>query len=273
MMKGQLNLLAAVVLLAIVAATLSTCGQSITNVPTEVTPTNEHVLVNANVTDVPTREALANEYALDTADVNDINVTGQVVGVVNDRGYQAFLWENGELTWLGTLGGDESEVFDINDRGQMVGRAETADGWAHAFLYDQGVITDLGIPGYTSMASRINERGQIEGTYANYGAFRAFFWENGVFTDLGMLSDTAQAIWPADLNNQGQIVGSGRIERDQGARPFLWENGQLTALADSGSAHDINDKGQIVGDIHLEDGVTQAVLWEQGAIKDLGVEP
>ena len=45
---------------------------------------------------------------------------------------------------LGTLGGRESEAFDLNDQGQVVGWADTAEGDHHPFLWDPAAgMTDL----------------------------------------------------------------------------------------------------------------------------------
>ena len=213
---------------------------------------------------------------LGDADVHAVNDRGQMVGVAETAsGYQGFLWDNGTLVWVGTLGGDESKVEDINSQGQMVGCAEDAQGNARAVLYDQDVITDLGAPGWATCAKRINDHGQIMGTYnrSAYGRTRyhAFFWDQGVFTDLGMLGNNADAIWPLDMNNAGQIVGSGRTYYNYGSQPFLWEQGRLIPLAPaSGEARDINDRGQVVGYIVADDGATHAVRWEQGTMTELG---
>jgi probable HAF family extracellular repeat protein len=48
------------------------------------------------------------------------------------------------MTDLGTLGGTYSAAFGINDRGEIVGEAETATGDVHAFLFKDGVMHDLG---------------------------------------------------------------------------------------------------------------------------------
>jgi probable HAF family extracellular repeat protein len=50
----------------------------------------------------------------------------------------AFLYSDGKMTDLGTLGGKESVAFGINDAGQIVGWADNANGYAHAFLYSFG---------------------------------------------------------------------------------------------------------------------------------------
>ena len=61
---------------------------------------------------------------------------------------QAFIWENGQMTDLKTLGGSCASAFALNNRGQVVGGATIAgDTESHAFLWERGVMKDLGALG------------------------------------------------------------------------------------------------------------------------------
>src|SRR5947199_10482877 len=69
------------------------------------------------------------------------------------------------LVELGTIPGClESRPTAINNRGQVVGWSETAEGFSRAFLWANGAMTDLKDPdGSQSIACGINNVGTIVG--------------------------------------------------------------------------------------------------------------
>src|SRR5262249_2704893 len=96
---------------------------------------------------------------------------------------------------LGTLGGPSSRAFWINEVGQIVGDSDTAAGQSHAFLWENGVLTDLGtLEGGTSSSvftagRMINNAGHVAANCDLQGGtvFHACLWQHGVMIDLGTL--------------------------------------------------------------------------------------
>ncbi|MGA3319084.1 MAG: hypothetical protein ABSC64_21920 [Candidatus Korobacteraceae bacterium] len=105
----------------------------------------------------------------------DINNLGQVVGISDlpgDTTGHAFLWQRRTgMMDLGTLPGDVGSDGDgINDLGQVVGGSWDAEGNDRAYLWQNGVMTDLNTlippdsPLYLIEATgTINDLGQIAG--------------------------------------------------------------------------------------------------------------
>jgi len=189
-----------------------------------------------------------------------INDHDQVVGIslVSGNGaYHGFIWQNGEMTNLGTLGGQHVEPFAINNAGQVTGKADNYAGVYHAFLWQNGSMTDLGtLPGGTSStAASINQSGEVVGQSTNAaGALHATSWYNGTVTDLGLLPGGYSSV-ANSVNDSGVVAGvSSTVFQNQTA--VVWGDGtifNLNTLLPSGSgwilnsATAINDLGQVTG--------------------------
>jgi probable HAF family extracellular repeat protein len=149
-----------------------------------------------------------------------ISESGDVAGVSGGR---AFLYHNGQLTDLGTLGGSFSLAGALNDSGQVVGASSLpGDQAVHAFLYRAGRMTDLGsLGGGFSFANGISQSVSfIVGESAtSTGSSHAFLYRAGRLRDLGTLGgDFATA---AAVNDSGQIVGGSSLAGDLTAHAFL----------------------------------------------------
>ncbi len=178
---------------------------------------------------------------------------------------------------LGTLGGQQSMAFGINENNEVVGAAQTADGVWHAFLYTtEGQMIDLGVlNGFDeSRAFGINATRQIVGTAAigEGDPSRAFAWHAGNRLDLGTLGGiNSQAL---GINNLRQAVGA--AQNASGAwRACRWEIGNKTDLGvlpghtQSGAAA-INNAGRIVGWSEDGEGERRAVLWDLDQMTEIG---
>jgi probable HAF family extracellular repeat protein len=190
----------------------------------------------------------------------------------------AFIWENGQMTDLRTLGGSCASAFALNNRGQVVGGATIAgDTESHAFLWERGVMKDLGALGGThGYAGWLNDSGRVVGAATNSGdqALLAFSWKDGAITNLGTLNGDACSAADA-INSKDQVVGgSGFYDAsffpactDAVEHAVLWEDGKILDLNLLVSAPSdltlneatfINDRGEISGFGTLANGDAHA---------------
>jgi probable HAF family extracellular repeat protein len=229
-----------------------------------------------------------------------VNNRGQVVGLFTNTnpdqfsmlglGYQvrAFMWQNGVMQDLGTLGGSDAQALLINERGQVVGWSYTSSdpgacagaGLAlttDSYIWEEGKgMRDLGSLGGTcTVAADINNRGQVVGTSWLTGdqSYRAFLWENGELQDLGgsFGGDSTGAL---AINQAGEAVGFGFLAGNSVHHAALWRQvGHMTDLGtlvngDDTFAFSINAKSQVVG-AEFGTGAGAAFLWENDTIVDL----
>jgi probable HAF family extracellular repeat protein len=210
----------------------------------------------------------------------DVNNRGEAVGISGGSGFGApTLWTRDGPVAIGTLDGFSGQGFasGINNRGQVVGTSRSASGHPHAFLYEQGVLTDLGtLPGVEeSYAADVNERGDIAGgSFTIFGQAHLVLWVGGVIQDLGVVPfDDGIA---TALNNRRQIVGYS--SNTQGNRAWSWQDGSFALLplpewATSSFAWGLNDRGDIVGTAFGPNRAEGVVWTADGAIVAVGTLP
>jgi probable HAF family extracellular repeat protein len=193
---------------------------------------------------------------------------------------RGFVWENDVMHELPTLGGNHGFAASVNNRGQVVGWAETT---VHdptcvgvqvlqfrAVMWEPKSGTKQELPPLhgdsTSAATAINESGQAVGisgdcdqAVGRFSARHAVLWDHGTVTEIPNLGGVT---WhtPMDINGRGDVVGfsnppgPGDPEGEFIAHAFLWTKGSakaqdLHALGDDplSEAFAINSRGQVVG--------------------------
>jgi probable HAF family extracellular repeat protein len=261
--------------------------------PNPLDPFIQHALQwqNGVVSDLGALSGTNNSYA------NWVNASGVAVGnsengsidpLLGFPEVRAVVWSNGQITDLGTLGGNESSAAAINGHGWVVGTttnsvSDTACGLGtqcRAFLWDEKNGTrDIGtLGGPDAFAVFVNDIGQVAGISLidETDPFsHAFLWQNGKMHDIGTLSG-GNFSQPNYLNNRGQVVGSSTLAGDAITHPYLWDHGKLTDLGTFGGTFGeatwINDAGEVVGQAnHAGDVIHTTFLWKDGVMKDLGV--
>ncbi len=182
-------------------------------------------------------------------------------------------------------------VFSLNNLGQVVGAIDSKSHETHAFIWADGMTSDLGTFGAKkSMASGINDAGDIVGTIVTNGERRAFLMHNGQVTTLGVMDTYAKLGDEGDkynggpgtiyyaprvvVNDLGQVTG--KFAAGNGERSFIYNGGQTAyfgVLRDGGIFYpeEMNNRGAILGRVTQREGKMRNVLWREGQVIELGM--
>ena len=208
-----------------------------------------------------------------------------------------FVWQNGQMLRLPTLGGVNGWATEINNSGMIGGSAETTTVdpncpapqkyqfkpvvWSNGAV--QALPTGNDIDGEVWA---VNDLGQAAGATGNCAPFNplgalylnpthAVLWQRGAAIDLGNLGGTTNNL-PHGMNNLGQVVGESDLAGDQTAHAFLSSPG--TRMQDLGAVGSdtfsfgfgINDPGAIVGvSANADFSVVRAFIRQNGTLVDL----
>jgi probable HAF family extracellular repeat protein len=205
---------------------------------------------------------------------NGLNNHGEVVGesfVSGDSTEHPFLWtESAGMQDLGTLGGSFGRAYAINDAGQVVGVAARRNGALRAFLWSDGVMSNLGtVDGDgCSSAYAINAKGQTIGASfaCDFSVVHTFLWENGRMIDLDRFvpPDSGVSLTdPSSINDRGEIVLDGTLNGKQHAFMLVpCHDDETDAEACNDAAEDTNAATQDIrhtnrtSTVATEDGPT-----------------
>ena len=133
-----------------------------------------------------------------------------------------FLWQNGLMTDLGLLPGDEDGGAARASTGRRADRrlvrphrsGHLRDELPRPFVYSNGIMTALPVPSVDSYAGDINDGGVIVGTMRAGGGvskWHAWIYADGVVTNLNTRIPAGSGLhlaYATGINNAGQIVGT-----------------------------------------------------------------
>lgn len=177
-----------------------------------------------------------------------------------------------EVIDLGTLGGDRTWPAALNNLGEVVGSSTTAGDTSHAFLWRNGVLTDISPPTQTiGWAAVINDAGWITG---GGSGGKIPVWRNGVFTGFVSVPSTEYGAWPVRVSSSGDVLVN--LEGHEFPDAHLVRGGTVLKLTTGHSAGlDMNSHEQVVGWIGItyiggSAAETHAFVWDDGVMKDLG---
>ena len=143
--------------------------------------------------------------------VHAMNGAGQILGTAVSGEQRALLWTGQRSVDIGHLGGGYTEVASrgaLSALGHVVGSSKTPEGRFHAFVWRDGVMTDLGEPGRSSFATAVNDLGDAVGAIDGSGGVinQAALWRGGRLVPLPQLEGAPWCI-ARHITNLGHISG------------------------------------------------------------------
>ncbi len=170
------------------------------------------------------------------------------------------------------ISGSSPIGWSTNASGDAVGWSTISGQYPQAFVVNGGTVQFAGtlLGSSASYMIAINDQRVAIGNHGLAFEVRraAMRRPGGPWQPLGTLGGTDAAA--SSINNRMEIVGWAD-DASQRTRPYLWQNGVMTALPDLGGvfseARWINDRGLIVGtSAGVNESQQRAVYWQSGEI-------
>lgn len=185
--------------------------------------------------------------------------------------WDPFIWSNGRMTDLGSLGGTVGYVSWLNNSGEVAGQSNLAgDQTSHPFLWNGKRMIDLGtLGGEAGHATWVSDSGLVVGSADTIGnqIHDGFLWKNGTMYDLppvdGNVCSNANSV-----NNRGDVVGNATNCHGGNQNAVLWRHGHAFNLNDLIApsplhlvyAEYVNNHGEILAAANRPNGDTRIVL-------------
>jgi uncharacterized membrane protein len=204
--------------------------------------------------------------------VTDLNEKGELAGaIIGADALHPFFWRSGEMTLLGNAG---QITAGLNDRSQVVTVASTPTIVEGAVLWQRGEFRALGSPSPTAlfMPVDITNSGRVLGTVFDAVTFIPEVYLRERSGDFGLLErlHSSASMHAQGINNRGIVIGFSEVV--VGDRVLVqsvrWRDGAVERLSmppgtGFDTALDINERGQIVGEISV-DGSLSGYIWHNG---------
>ena len=142
-----------------------------------------------------------------------INDAGAVVGYISTSdGNRAFVVDGSNASLLAGGSNDGAQAIAANG---MIAGFVSISGHAHAALWTDLGLTDLGFLGNASYGEGVNDLGEVVG-YAGYadGSLRALMWDSFGVHDLNSYLPAGSSMVLTEatgINDAGQIIGEARL--------------------------------------------------------------
>jgi hypothetical protein len=170
----------------------------------------------------------------------------------------------------------------VNNRRVIVGHS--CEGYAFAYI-GKAEPQIINAPGAEfTQAYGGNDRGDVVGAYYRDGWWVPFLLRRETFSDLPPVD--GWEVWPKDINNKGQIVGTAHEQATGRTLGFLLDGGQYEFFEMPEGSHGwvggLNDRGHVVGAffrVEFEDPIVGQCCWRGWLLKggqytliDVGVQ-
>ncbi len=190
---------------------------------------------------------------------------------------EPFLYRDGRVELLGSLGGNYGAATALNRRGDVVGVSQPASGDGVPFIYRDGRMTTLPLPPAAVVGGplEINAQGQVIGMFQDAAGERLGYLYDGRTSQAlgtGLLNEQVRG-----LNDRGEVIGNYRDIDLWGTGSFVYRDGHVTTLpmlpVTPGNenllgAADIDNRGRILVNHADYDGrlppITEVLIYSDG---------